>query len=597
MLDALSNRLGRRLRLADRPIALKVAATPVIMLVMFVVMAAASTAALLIAGNRVSEIVNRDVRDIEQLNAAARKFEGANSDVYHLLVMRAAVPAASIGGQAQAVRNELRDVRNAVVDYRRRHPGQRQELTRLIVDINRYYETVEVLTSMLEIDFASTATMIQPFRANARRVETCIRQVTVAGVARATDSAASALFATRLTQVILLLTFAATAAIGLLMAYVIGRATVTSITDIATATDAVMKDEPIDLNAFRRGDELGHVVTALAGFQEQRRQAGELERQTVRLRRQAELEESRQAQLIASVEQQAEDQRRATLRTLADAFERQVAGTIRDAQQAMDLLERNASDLAGLIDGNRRLAGELDTVAQLFATEMHEAGQETYSLALAFDAIDREVAGTSAAARSISVHARKATENVALSQTQATSIEEIADVIGAISKQTNLLALNATIEAARAGPSGAGFAVVAAEIKSLSGRTGDNAHDVRTAIENVQRQIRSVVSSTESLGSLITQMDDGAGRVAAMSRGQTASIESLNGRIAAVGDRSLALTDASREIIVSVNDNTASLDQVRKTSLALKEMLQKLSADATTFTANFATAQRDHNAV
>jgi len=591
MLDALSRRLGSRLRLSDRSIALKVAATPVIMLVLFVVMAATSTAALLVAGHSVSKIVNDDMRDIAQLNAAARKFESANSDVYHLLVTRAAAPATPIGEQTQAVRDELRDVRVAVIDYRRRHPAQ-GELARLIADIDRYVETVEVLTSMLEIDFASTATMIQPFRANARKVEMRIRQITAAGVTQATDSAAGALFATRLTLAILLFAFAVTAAVGLLMAYVIGRSTVASITDIATATDAVMNNRAIDLGTFKRGDELGHVVTALAGFQAQRHKARELETQTSALRRQAEQEEQRQAQVIASVERQGEEERRATLRSLADAFERQVAGTIRDAQQAMDQLECNASDLAGLIDGNRRLAAELDTVAQLFATEMHEAGQETHSLARAFDEIDREAAGTSSAARSISVHARKANENVALSQAQASSIEQIADVIGSISKQTNLLALNATIEAARAGPAGAGFAVVAAEIKSLSGRTGENANDVRTAIENVQRQIRSIVTSTESLGSLIAEMDDGAGRVAAMSRGQTASIENLNGRIAAVGDRSQALTEASREIIVSVNDNTVSLDQVRKSSLALKAMLHKLSVEAATFTGHFTTAQR-----
>ncbi len=589
MLRALSRWFGSRLQLSDRPIALKVAATPVIMLIMFVIMAATSTTALLVAGDRVSEIVNRDVRDIEQLDEAARKFEGANSDVYHQLVMRAASPASQVDDKTQTARNDLRDVRNAIVEYRRRHLDQRDELTRLISDIDRYQETVEVITSMLEVDFASTATMIQPFRANARRVEACIRQVTAAGVSRATKRAASALFATRLTLFILLLTFAATVALGLFMAYVIGRATVTSITDIATATDAVMKDEAIDLDAFRRGDELGQVVTALAGFQEQRRKARELEDQTAVLRQQAESEERRQAEMIASVERQAEDERQATLRTLADSFERQVARTIRDAQQAMDLLEHNASDLASLIDGNRRLAGEIDTVAQLFATEMREAGQETNSLAQAFDAIDCEAAGTSSAARAISDHARKANENVALSQAQATSIEQIADVIGSISKQTNLLALNATIEAARAGQSGAGFAVVAAEIKSLSGRTGENANDVRTAIESVQRQIRSVVTSTESLSSLIADMNDGAGRVAAMSRSQSASIESLNGRIAAVGNRSQALTQASREIIVSVKDNTVSLDQVRRTSLALKEMLHRLSVDAMTFTGNFTT--------
>lgn len=589
MLHVLSGWLGNRLQLANRSIALKVAATPIIMLVMLIVMAAASSTALFVAGNQVSGIVNRDVRDIEQLNAAARKFESANSDVYHLLVTRAGAPTIPVGNQAEVARQELSGVRVAIINYRLRHPDQQNELSELIADIDRYQETVEVLTSMLEIDFASSATMVQPFRANARRVETRIRQITVAGVTHATSRAAGTLFATRLTLAILLLMFIATAAIGLFMAYVIGRATVTSITDIATATDAVSKDEAIDLDTYQRGDELGRVVIALAGFQGQRQKARELEEQTAILRQQAELEERRQAQVIASVERQAEDERQATLRTLADSFERQVAGTIRDAQQAMDLLEHNASDLAGLIDANRRLAGELDAVAQLFATEMREAGQETHSLARAFDAIDREVVGTSNAARSISVHARKASEDVALSQTQAASIEEIADVIGSISKQTNLLALNATIEAARAGQSGAGFAVVAAEIKSLSGRTGENANDVRTAIESVQRQIRSVVTSTESLGSLIADMDDGAGRVAAMSRSQSASIESLNGRIAAVGDRSQALTQASREIIVSVNDNTVSLDQVRKTSLALKEMLRRLSADAMTFTGNFTT--------
>jgi methyl-accepting chemotaxis protein len=253
----------------------------------------------------------------------------------------------------------------------------------------------------------------------------------------------------------------------------------------------------------------------------------------------------------------------------------------------MALLEANAISLHETIEGNRRLAQELDAIAQLFATEMLEAGKETHLLAHTFEEIDREVAGTSLAARSISDHARSANDTVALSQEQASSIEQIVDVISAITKQTNLLALNATIEAARAGPAGAGFSVVAAEIKSLATRTGASAGDVRSKIEAVQDQIRSVVASTGSLGALINGMDDGAGRVAAMSRAQAQAIEQLNGRIEAVEDRSQMLTEASQQIASSVDRNLASVDEVQRTGAMLKRTLQSLADDAHAFTSHF----------
>jgi methyl-accepting chemotaxis protein len=201
------------------------------------------------------------------------------------------------------------------------------------------------------------------------------------------------------------------------------------------------------------------------------------------------------------------------------------------------------------------------------------------------------VAGTSLAARSISDHARSANDTVALSQEQASSIEQIVDVISAITKQTNLLALNATIEAARAGPAGAGFSVVAAEIKSLATRTGASAGDVRSKIEAVQDQIRSVVASTGSLGALIDSMDDGAGRVAAMSREQAQAIEQLNGRIEAVEDRSQMLTEASQQIASSVDRNLASVDEVQQTGAMLKRTLQSLADDAHAFTSHFLSDQ------
>ncbi|WP_304414212.1 methyl-accepting chemotaxis protein [Photobacterium atrarenae] len=67
-------------------------------------------------------------------------------------------------------------------------------------------------------------------------------------------------------------------------------------------------------------------------------------------------------------------------------------------------------------------------------------------------------------------------------------IQSTAAVIGKISeiaKQTSLLSLNASIEAARAGVHGRGFAIVADEVRSLSGTTGQSAQAADTLLSNL----------------------------------------------------------------------------------------------------------------
>jgi methyl-accepting chemotaxis protein len=106
----------------------------------------------------------------------------------------------------------------------------------------------------------------------------------------------------------------------------------------------------------------------------------------------------------------------------------------------------------------------------------------------------------------------KASEKIHSLEQKTTEIQNITDVIDAISSQTNLLALNAAIEAARAGEQGRGFAIVADEVRKLAAQTAEATSKIETMLKKIGDEISdtTVVMSEIVLQttSVVTTMTD-----------------------------------------------------------------------------------------
>ncbi|MCP5495875.1 MAG: methyl-accepting chemotaxis protein [Leptospiraceae bacterium] len=102
----------------------------------------------------------------------------------------------------------------------------------------------------------------------------------------------------------------------------------------------------------------------------------------------------------------------------------------------------------------------------------------------------------------------------------ADEIKKIINFIGTISSQTNMLALNADIESSKVGQKGAGFAVVANEVRELSNKSKQSSKNITIAVENILEKIehandflkhtsehlQSITSGTQELGKIADDM-------------------------------------------------------------------------------------------
>ncbi|MBU0954961.1 MAG: methyl-accepting chemotaxis protein [Spirochaetes bacterium] len=167
-------------------------------------------------------------------------------------------------------------------------------------------------------------------------------------------------------------------------------------------------------------------------------------------------------------------------------------------------------------------------------------------------------------------------------QEKTRSVAGITSAIQDVSDRTNILAINASIEAARAGSVGKGFRIIANEVRTLAGQTGDFAKQIEGSLGEFSQAVQGITGRMQEFVAMFTRFRESFAEVSANSAENTSNIQQagqlLNQIAAAIEEETLALGDGLNSLeAISLNskDTHAVFSALKDSHEFLDELLDK----------------------
>jgi methyl-accepting chemotaxis protein len=229
------------------------------------------------------------------------------------------------------------------------------------------------------------------------------------------------------------------------------------------------------------------------------------------------------------------------------------------AQRTEELASDQVEGLQGMrerVEEMRETGRQIGESARVVAEQAGRAAAAGEDGRKAAEEVDQAMAGIEQRVRTLS-------DEIAALTTQTDQIGEIVSTVSGIADQSNLLAFNATIEAAKAGEQGAGFTVVADEVRTLAERSKRATAQIRAILGEVDKATGNAERSAREGLEAVT-----AGRERAASAARTIDELAEANREAERTTREIASLapnqlEASERVISAAEDSVGKAVDVR----------------------------------